>query len=84
MNKIILDPTVLTSLGNLDHFAELCDRSGRTLGYFTPAADHDLYAAAEIPPINEGELQRRETEERTYTTAEVLDHLEKLSRRENP
>ncbi len=82
MNKIILDPTVLTSLGNLDHYAELWDQSGRILGYFTPAADRDLYATAEIPPIDEEELRRLEKEP-TYTTAEVLEHLEKLSRGEH-
>ena len=54
---------------------ELCDPSGRILGYFTPAADRDLYATAEIPPIDEEELRRREHEEGGYTTAEVLDHL---------
>lgn len=83
MNEVILDPTTLTALGNLDHFAELCDPSGRSLGYFTPAADRDLYAAAEIPPIDEEELRQREQEEGGYTTTEVLDHLEKLSRRDN-
>jgi len=83
MNRIILDPSVLTSLGKLDRYAELCDPSGRTLGYFTPAADRDLYATAEIPPIDEEELRRRENERGGYTTAEVLEHLERLSRQGN-
>jgi len=82
MNKIILDQTVLTSLGNLDHYAELCDSSGRTLGYFTPAIDRSLYDEVDFS-IDEEELRRREREP-SFTTAEVLDHLEKLSRRENP
>jgi hypothetical protein len=66
-----------------NHYAELCDSSGRLLGYFTPAANRDLYATAEIPPIDEEELQRREHEQGGYTTAEVLEHLEKLSRQGN-
>ena len=82
MNKITLDPTALSALGSLDHFTELCDPSGRTLGYFTPAVDRSLYDEVEIP-IDEEELRRREHEEGSYTTAEVLDHLEKLPRREN-
>jgi hypothetical protein len=83
MNKVILEPTTLTALGNLGHFAEFCGPSGRILGYFTPAAERELYAEADIP-IDEDELLRRKHEEGSFTTAEVLDHLEKLSRRERP
>jgi len=82
MDKIILDPAALAALGKLDHFAELCDPSGRTVGYFTPSASGNLYDDAEIP-YDEEELQRREQEPGGYTTAEVLDYLEKLPPRES-
>ena len=82
MNKIILDSAILAALPNLDHFAELCDPSGRTLGYFTPAVDPALYAELDVV-IDEDELLRRAKEDRRYTTAEVIEHLERLSRGEN-
>lgn len=83
MDKIILDPSALTTLGKLDHFAKLCDPSGRTIGYFTPAASHIIYEEGEIPPTTEEELRRREQEPGAYTTAEVLSYLEKLPPRES-
>ena len=79
MNQIIiLDAATLAALGSLERCAELCDASGRTLDYFTPAPDRELYAEVEIPPIDEAELKRRETEDPTFTTAEVLEHLENV------
>lgn len=52
----------------------LCDGAGKTIGYFTPAA-----GAAELDPqISEEELDRREREEQTFTSAEVRAHLGSL------
>lgn len=52
----------------------LCDDSGKTIGYFTPAASE----AVLDPQISEEELDRREREERTYTSEEVRARLRNL------
>ena len=76
MNKVMLDETLRSKLNGLDTRLELCDESGRTLGYFLPAAevDRSLYAwAHEQFTDEELELARRQPGGRT--TAQVLDHL---------
>ena len=39
MTKITVDSATLEKLHNLDTRLELCDASGKTLGFFHPAAD---------------------------------------------
>ncbi len=77
MNKVTIDRITLERLNRLGERLEICDESGRTLGYFTPANDHSLYEGVE-PPVTEEELQRREQEAETYSTAEVVERLKKL------
>jgi hypothetical protein len=78
MSKLILDSATATMLQSLTGRVELCDDSGRTLGYFTPREDRSLYEGM-VVPISEEELRRREQDtKKTYTTAEVLDYLKRL------
>lgn len=74
MGKIILDRTMREKLRDLKECLELCDESGRVLGYVTPAAIYENLSS----PHSEGELDRREAETETFSTAEVLSHLERL------
>jgi len=76
MNRVILDQTAFVALANLDHFAELCDPSGRVFGYFTPATDHSLYEGVE-PPISDEGLDEIEKEPGGRTLAEIMVDLEK-------
>jgi hypothetical protein len=77
MTKRILDPTTLSKLGDLqDHF-EVCDQAGKRLGYFIPAVPPEAYVGIDSPESIE-ELDRREREDKRYTTAEVLERLRQL------
>ena len=79
MTRIVIDDVLREKLLGLQGSAELCDASGQVLACVTPPAfrvrPEDL-----IPPIDEAELKRRlnTPPSRTYTTEEVLRHLESL------
>jgi hypothetical protein len=78
MTQIVLDANVARRLNALSQPVELCDPSGQVLGRFIP-----LLNAAEweplSPDISEEELKRRSTsDEKRYTTAQVLAHLDRL------
>jgi hypothetical protein len=77
MTRVIVDANLPGKLTNLIQPVELCDQHGRVLGKFFPnvsPAEFDLE-----PQISKEELERRKaSNERTYTTAEVLAHLERL------
>ncbi len=78
MPRITLDAELQSKLLNLTLPLELCDESGRVLARVLPVMDPSLYEGLE-PQISEEELQRRkQSTGKTYTTAEVLAHLEKL------
>ncbi|HEY7155818.1 MAG TPA: hypothetical protein VH575_17780 [Gemmataceae bacterium] len=77
MTRVIVDETLLSKLHNLSQPLELCDQAGRVLAQVVPTLDLSEYEPWE-PPISEEELQRREQETESYTTAEVLAYLETL------
>jgi len=77
MNQIVIDNETKSQLGDFTEPVEICDAAGRVLGRLIPAikeSDDERY----VPAISEEELQRREREDKWYTTQEVLDHLENL------
>jgi hypothetical protein len=71
MTQIMIDAQVRSKLMNLSSVLELVDETGRVLGVFTPRTPKE-------PQISEEELNRREHEQESFSTAEVLAHLEKL------
>ncbi len=73
MDKIVINPAVGSQLGALEHPVELCDPSGRVLGWFQPAMEYEYY----VPPFSEEELRAAEQEEGGRTLAEILADLEK-------
>jgi hypothetical protein len=73
MSKVTLPIDISRQLSQAQSCVELCDASGQTIGYFTPAI-----ASLDEPYISEEELARRANEEPLYTTEEVLDYLRKL------
>jgi hypothetical protein len=78
MPKITLDDALSSRLNELSQVVELCDPSGRVLGRFIPQIDMSEWEPIS-PEVSEEELDRRErSNEKRYTTAEVLDYLEKL------
>src|SRR5262249_49366619 len=78
MTQIVLDATLASKLHDLTQAVELCDPSGRVLGQFIPAVDMSEWEPI-TPDVSEEELDRRErSNEKRYTTAEVIAYLEKL------
>ena len=78
MTKLTLDADLKNRLLNLTEPLELCDETGRIRARLFPAEDPAEYEFSE-PPISEEEMTRRaQSNEKRYTTAEVLAYLEKL------
>jgi hypothetical protein len=78
MAIIIVDDALRSKLLNLTEPLELCDESGRILARVTPQLGAAKYGPL-VPQVSDEELERRaRSNEKRYTTAEVLAHLEKL------
>jgi len=78
MTQIILDDVLRAKLHGLSAPLEICNAEGRVVARVLPVLDASEYEGLE-PTISEEELRRREqSNEKRYTTAEVLAHLEKL------
>jgi hypothetical protein len=78
MTQITVDPTLSSQLDELGQIVELCAPSGKVLGKFVPLIDLSEWEPVS-PDVSEEELDRRErSNEKRYTTAEVLAFLEKL------
>ncbi len=71
MTKITLPGDLTRQLVEAQNCVELCDTTGHTIGYFTPAVE------LLEPTISAEELERREKGP-FYTTAQVLAHLRSL------
>ena len=71
MTRIVLDAPTRSKLLNLSEPLELCDESGQVLALVTPCRRPE-------PTISEGELDRREQEAESFSTQEVMAHLERL------
>ncbi|MCI0680849.1 MAG: hypothetical protein L0Y71_01995 [Gemmataceae bacterium] len=77
MTRIILDDQLKKRLRNLAEPLELCDRGGRVVARLFPENDADDLDRE--PKISRAEIRRRmASKEKTYTTKEVIAHLEKL------
>jgi hypothetical protein len=77
VTRWVLDEATAAKFRQIAGFVELTDPSGRTVEFFTPPPDRSLYEGVECPVSND-ELSRREREEPTFTTREVLTHLKSL------
>ncbi|MFL5330189.1 MAG: hypothetical protein ACJ8C4_14910 [Gemmataceae bacterium] len=69
MSRITLDPNFAQQLQGVKTPTELCDPSGRVLGRYFPEESLP-------PPLSRSEIDRRMQEE-SFTTDEVLEHLER-------
>jgi hypothetical protein len=78
MTHMTIDPGLSARLNQLSLPTTLCDPSGKVLGRFFPSANMEEWIAVS-PDISDEELDRRmKSNERRYTTAELLAYLEKL------
>jgi hypothetical protein len=78
MTPITLDANLSDQLRGLTQAVELRDPDGGVLGKFIPVVDMSEWEPIS-PDVSEEELDRRErSNEKRYTTAEVIAYLEKL------
>jgi hypothetical protein len=71
MTRILLDPSLRTKLPDLSQPLEFCDENGALLGIFTPVATLQ-------PRVSDEELDHRDADAESYSTSEVIAHLEQL------
>lgn len=76
MTKVITDAVLRARLHDLRELLEVCDESGRTLGYFHPVeAPPDQPCRRVQSPFTEQELERRRQESGGFTLQEILQKL---------
>jgi hypothetical protein len=72
MTKLTLPGEIGQQLVAVHACVALCDDSGKTIGYFTPAESDNVLD----PQISEEELDRREREDRTFSSGDVRARLQ--------
>jgi hypothetical protein len=78
VERVIVDAELLEKLHQLTKPVELYDAQGHILARVYPVLDPALWGPLE-PQVSVEELLRRaNSNERRFTTAEVLTHLQKL------
>jgi hypothetical protein len=78
MTRIVIDESLKCRLNELREGVEFCDASGRFVGFFIPSPKTVDDEQVLSPPLSEDELKRRLNEE-TFSTAQVITHLDGLS-----
>jgi hypothetical protein len=79
MTRLVLDAETAARFKDVGERVELCDASGRTLGYFHPANGRDYLTDEERRgPFSDEELERRRREPGGKPLSEVLKRLEEL------
>ena len=69
MTRVVVDAAMRANLHNLDTVLEVCDESGRTLGYFHPQN------GAVRSPFCDEEIERRRQQRTGKPLAEILERL---------
>ena len=73
MTKVVIDAAVRAKLDDLQEPVELCDESGRTLGYF-----HPKFGDSETgSPFTDAEIERRQQQRTGRPLKEILKDLER-------
>ena len=76
MVKLTIDQEMRGKLLDLNQRLELCDESGRLLGYFNPVVDPSMYEGLDSQ-VSAEELDRRNREGGGRPLADILADLEK-------
>ncbi|HEX7450561.1 MAG TPA: hypothetical protein VF306_23575 [Pirellulales bacterium] len=76
MTRIVVDSALGRQLAQADVPLQICDEKGLVLGTFTPEPDYEA-AERDRPKLSDEELRQRR-QGPTYSTEEVLKHLESL------
>jgi hypothetical protein len=77
MTKVVVDAAFGAKVKGVAGAVELCDESGRTIGYFQPVVSEGLSAMGVRSPISDEEIERRSQERGGRPLADILADLEK-------
>lgn len=78
MTRVVVDAELRSKLLDLTQRLEICDEAGKVLARLEPVIDMSEWEPVG-PEVSDEEIERRlQSNERRYTTAEVLEHLRKL------
>ncbi len=77
MTQIIVDEVLRNKLNGLTQPLELCNDQGQVVARVIPVTDSVSDERLESPHSKEEIQRRKQNKGKTYTTAEVLAHLEK-------
>jgi hypothetical protein len=75
MKRVVIDDSVAQSLAAPADAVQVCTKSGRIVGYFTPTGDPESFNELDSPCSND-ELRRRLREEDGRPLADILRDLE--------
>lgn len=76
MAKLTVDAETRGRLRNLGELLEICDESGRTLGYFHPVTDASQETTERLQsPLTRDDLERRRQERTGRPLSDILDDL---------
>ena len=75
MTTITLPEAILAQIRPGERAVEVCDVTGRVVGYFAPVATAKDYRAA-TPPVSDAELDRRSNARGGRSLADILGDLE--------
>jgi len=79
MTRVTVNEALLGQLGAGREEAELCDATGRRVGYFLPDKVYrQLVCRWANAQVTGEELERCRQETESFTTSEVLDRLQNL------
>ena len=73
MTKVIVDAAMRARLHDLKELLEVCDESGRTLGYFHPLVD--CGDAKALSPFSDEEIDRRRQQRSGRPLGDILEDL---------
>jgi hypothetical protein len=78
MTRLVVDAALSAKLAEAPGAVELCDPSGRFLGYFQPFYQpKDPEEARALTPFTDEEIERRRKNRSGRPLREILDDLEK-------
>ena len=76
MTRVVVDATFSSKLGHVDRLAEVCDETGRVLGYFHPLVQSTESAAGKVrSPFSDEEIHQRRQQDAGRPLGEILEDL---------
>ena len=76
MTKVFVDAATQSRLNNLGELLEVCDESGKVLGYFHPLVESATSPPAIQSPFSKEELERRRRQRTGRPLSEILARLQ--------